>query len=122
VRTAFSAALGPHAARWTRGAAEAPPAGFVLGPGALRLWAVAAGHTDQAGYVLRTAGSDGAVHRAGGAQLARLGLVAVSLAQHPGPGWRVTSRRRLRRLVEVLGEPPDDAGSAWPLQGAAAPS
>jgi len=54
VRTAFSAVLAPYAERWTRGANEAPPTGFGLSPGGLRLWAVAAGRTDDAGYVLGT--------------------------------------------------------------------
>lgn len=114
VRTAFSAALAPHAHRWMRGANEVPPAGFALTPGGLRLWAVAAGRYDGAGYLLGTAAPDDAVHRAGGAQLARLGLAATSLQQRPGPGWRITSLKRLRRLAEVVGEPPAGAGPDWP--------
>jgi len=112
VRTAFSAALAPHAARWMRGANEVPPLGFVLSPGGLRLWAVASGWADGAGYVLRTAAPDDAVHLAAGAQLARLGLAAVSLSHRPG--WRITSLKRLRRLAEMVGEPPRDAGPDWP--------
>lgn len=114
VRTAFSTALAPHAERWMRGANEAPPPGFGLSPGGLRLWAVATGRYDGAGYLLGTAASDDAVHVAGGAQLARLGLAASSLQQRPGPGWRITSLKRLRRLAEVVGESPDAAGPDWP--------
>ncbi|MBE7190261.1 MAG: hypothetical protein INR67_18375, partial [Jatrophihabitans endophyticus] len=53
-----------------------------------------------------------------GAALARLGVAAVSLARsrsgRGGPGWRVTSGRRLRRLVELVGPPPPGAGDDWP--------
>lgn len=126
-RTAFRAELRPHADRWTRGANLVPPAGLVLAPGGLRLWAVAAGRPDDVGYLLATspaghprvgagtpAAPDDPVHLAGGAQLARLGLAAVSLSQRGGPGWRVTSAKRIRRLAELLGAAPDGAAAAWP--------
>jgi len=112
VRTAFSTALAPHAARWMRGANEAPPPGFELSPGGLRLWAIAAGRADDAGHVLETAAAGDPLHVAAGAQLARLGLAAVSLSQHPG--WRITSVKRLRRLAELVGEPVPGAGRDWP--------
>jgi hypothetical protein len=115
VRTAFHPRLVEPAARWTRGAVEGPPAGFVLSPGGLRLWAIAAGSRDDAGYLLATAEPDDPVHVAGGAQLSRLGLAAVSIGLRGGPGWRVTSVKRIRRLAELLGEPPDSGESAWPL-------
>jgi hypothetical protein len=120
VRTEFTTELAVHAARWTRGANEGPPPGFSLSPGGLRLWAIASGRMDQAGYVLATADADEtvrrpeAIHQAAGAQLARLGLAAVSLSLRGGPGWRITSARRLRRLAELLGEPPDGVGVDWP--------
>ncbi len=119
VRTAVTPDLASSAARWTRGANQGLPADFGLGAGGLRLWAVAAGHRDEAGYLLLTAGPVPAgardpIHSAAGAALARLGVAAVSLSQRPGPGWRVTSVRRLRRLVELIGEPPDGGRDAWP--------
>jgi hypothetical protein len=117
VRTAFAAALTPRAAAWTRGANEMPPAGLELTAGGLRLWAIAAGRPDEAGFLLGTASADDAVHRAGGAQLSRIGLAGVSIARGGGPGWRITSVRRLRRLVELLGEPPRGGASAWPRLG-----
>jgi len=115
VRTRFSPELLPDAARWTRGANEGPPAGFSLSAGGLRLWAVTAGRREDAGYLLGTAEPDDAVHLAAGAQLSRLGVTAVSIAQRGGPGWRVTSLKRLRRLVEMLGAPPPGGEQAWPL-------
>jgi hypothetical protein len=114
VRTAFSPALTEHAGRWTRGANVGLPAGFGLSAGGLRLWAIAAGRRDEAGYLLATPEPDDALHRAAGAQLARLGVAAVSLGPRGGPGWRVTSARRLRRLVELLGPAPAGAESDWP--------
>jgi hypothetical protein len=114
VRTVFSPDLVPAALRWTHGANEAPPAGFGLTAGGLRLWAVAAGRGDDIGYLLATAESDDIVHMSGGAQLSRLGVAAVSIGVRGGPGWRITSAKRLRRLAELLGEAPPGAGSDWP--------
>jgi hypothetical protein len=114
VRTAFTATLEPHAAAWTRGANEGPPAGFELTAAGLRLWTIAGGRHDDAGYLLGTAEPDDAVHRAGGAQLSRLGVAAVSIVQRGGPGWRVTSLKRVRRLAELVGAAPDGSGNNWP--------
>jgi hypothetical protein len=114
VRTAFTPALSDAASRWRRGANEGLPGGFQLGAGGLRLWAVAVGRRDDVGYLLATAEPDDPIHRAAGAQLARLGVAAVSLAQRGGPGWRITSARRLRRVVELLGPAPAGGEDDWP--------
>jgi len=117
VRTDFAPELVDEAARWSRGADERPPVELRISAGALRLWAISSGRMDQAGYVFatsRAADVDDAVHQAAGSQLARLGLAAASLANRGGPGWRITSARRLRRLAELVGQPPDGAGSDWP--------
>lgn len=116
-RTAFHRDLIDAATRWTRGANEAAPPGFALTPGGLRLWTIAAGHPDDVGYLLATADPDDPVHFVGGAQLSRLGVAAVSISSRGGSGWRVTSVKRTRRLVELLGEPPAGAEGAWPLTG-----
>ncbi|HEU5267925.1 MAG TPA: hypothetical protein VFU35_14545 [Jatrophihabitans sp.] len=113
VRTGFCAALFPLAQRWTRGAGQRLPTGFQLRAGGLRAWAIAAGHTDEGGYLLATSSDDDPIHQAAGAQLARLGVAAISIGRRGGPGWRVTSTRRLRRLVELLGPPPSPAAD-WP--------
>ncbi|MEO8889601.1 MAG: hypothetical protein ABI301_00410 [Jatrophihabitantaceae bacterium] len=114
VRTAFTTALVPAAQRWTRGANQEPPPGFALEAGGLRLWAMTAGRPDDAGYLLATDEPDDAVHMVGGAQLSRLGLAAVSISYRGGPGWRVTSAKRIRRLVELVGPAPDGAAGDWP--------
>ncbi|MCW2524569.1 MAG: hypothetical protein JWO63_2904, partial [Frankiales bacterium] len=53
-----------------------------------------------------------------GAQLARLSVAAVGVGVgvRPGPGWRVTSVKRLRRLAELVGEGPPGCGSDWPTE------
>lgn len=114
VRTPFRSDLVAAAQRWTRGALLAPPPGLVLSPGALRLWAVAAGRVDDVGYLLGTPALDHPVHRAGGAQLAAVGLAAVSIGERGGPGWRITGIKRVHRLGELVGEPPDGAERDWP--------
>lgn len=114
VRTPFRSDLVAPARRWTRGALTAPPPGLVLSPGGLRLWAIAAGRMADAGYLLGTSALDHPTHRAAGAQLAAVGLAAVSVGGRGGPGWRITGIKRVRRLGELLGEAPDGAGRDWP--------
>jgi hypothetical protein len=115
VRSQIAGSLREQAARWTRGASLRVPADLALSAAGLRLWAIAAGRTDEAGYLLSTAGEraeDSSVHRAAGRQLVQLGVPAANLIGRGGPGWRVTSAKRLRRLAELLGDPP--AGADWP--------
>jgi hypothetical protein len=114
VRTAFTNRLTPVAARWLRGANQGPPPGFALNAAGLRLWALANGRSDPAGYLLGTARSDDVIHSAAGAQLSRLGVAAVSVSARGGPGWRVTSLKRIRRLAELLGAAPEGGAPDWP--------
>jgi len=114
VRTEVAPALATAAARWTRGASLRPPADLLLTASGLRLWALASGRRDETGFLLGMAEPDGDLHRSGGAQLARLGVTAVDVGLRGGPGWRVTSAKRLRRLAELVGHAPDGAGEHWP--------
>lgn len=116
VRSAVTPALMHAAARWTRGASLRAPVDLMLTAFGLRLWAIASGRRDESGYLLCTAEPDGELHRAGGAQLARLGVAAVDVGVRGGPGWRVTSAKRLRRLAELVGHAPDGAGADWPCE------
>lgn len=115
VRTEFTDVLSGHAARWTVGASMRPPAKLTLTASGLRLWALAAGKVDDAGYLLLMDSPDPVLHRRAGGELARLGVAAVDVGVRIGPGWRVTSARRLRRLAELVGEAPLGASGDWPL-------
>jgi hypothetical protein len=116
VRTDFRAVLLPIAVTWARGAVKAPPRGFVLNGPRLRLWVVAAGRSDEHGYVLPLGEADLASWETVGAALAAAGLAATLLgARGGGPAYRVTGRRRLLRLAELVGEPPEGADPRdWP--------
>jgi hypothetical protein len=114
VRTEITPRLGPQAVRWTRGAALRPPADLALTASGLRLWAIAAGRAEEAGYLLRMADPDGPLHRIAGGQLARLGVTAVEVGSRAGTGWRISSVKRLRRLAELIGAPPAGCGPDWP--------
>jgi hypothetical protein len=114
VRTEFNADLATQAGRWTRGASLRLPVDLSLSASGLRLWAIAAGRADDAGYLLGLADSHGEMHRAAGSQLARLGVAAIDVGVRGGPGWRVTSAKRLRRLAELVGSSPAGAGPDWP--------
>ncbi|MGX7681370.1 hypothetical protein ACSMXN_20990 [Jatrophihabitans sp. DSM 45814] len=114
VRTEITDRLVAEAARWTRGASLRLPVDLTLSPSGLRLWAIATGRSDEAGYLLGVAEPDGELHRAAGSQLAKLGVAAVEVGMRGGPGWRVTSLKRLRRLAELVGEAPPGAGNDWP--------
>lgn len=114
VRTQFAERLVDHAARWIRGATPRVPADLALTASGLRLWAIATGQLSESGYLLGMSDPDGPLHRAAGGQLARLGVAAVDVRLRAGPGWRITSARRLRRLAELLGRSPDGADGNWP--------
>lgn len=114
VRTAFRADLTAAAGRWTRGAHTAPPADLALTVGGLRLWAIATGRRDDAGYLLGTGPTDQPTYRSAGSQLARLGLAAVGVGERGRPGWRITGAKRLRRFAELLGEAPAGSDGHWP--------
>jgi hypothetical protein len=116
VRTPFVRTLLPLAERWVRGAVKAVPARWSLDGTRLRLWAIAAGQADEHGYLLRLGHSDIAVWEPAGAALAAAGLPASFVgARTDGPAYRLVGRRRMARLREYIGEPPDGApAGGWP--------
>jgi hypothetical protein len=116
VRTDFRPELLPLTAKWARGAMKVPPQGFVLTGPRLRLWAIAAGRRDEYGYLFTLGESDEQGWVATGAALARAGLPATLIGPRAGgPAYRVTGQRRLRRLRELVGDPPDGATERdWP--------
>lgn len=113
-RTAMTGRLRPLEQRWRRGANETPPEDLRLTAAGLRLWAITSGTPDDVGFLLRTPAGEAMIHRAAGAVLARTGVAAVELGARGGPGWRISSARRLRRLAELVGAPPPGGEGQWP--------
>jgi hypothetical protein len=117
LRTAFRADLAEIAASWTRGAVKAVPIGLELDGAMLRLWALAAGRPDGRGYLLGLDPHAPDTHHPLAGALARAGLTPVLLgARAGGPAARLTGRRRLARLAELVGAPPHAVPlDAWPV-------
>ncbi|WSN11632.1 hypothetical protein OG792_01455 [Micromonospora sp. NBC_01699] len=116
VRTAYATTLAPLARSWLRGTAKRPPAGLHLNGRRLRLWVAAAGSPEPPGFLLGLGDAEESCWEAVGAALAAIGLPAVLLLSRAGgPAYRITGRRRLARLVELVGERPAAAPAAtWP--------
>lgn len=116
VRTAFRADLAALAAAWMRGAIKAVPEGLELDGHTLRLWAQAAGRRDGRGYAFGLDPHAPDTYEPLSAALARAGLTPVLLGPRGGgPAVRITGRRRVGRLVELVGAPPDGATpDTWP--------
>jgi hypothetical protein len=118
VRTAYSAALMPLAEAWTRGAVKRAPRGFLFDGRMLRLWVEAEGRREGSGaYVLPAGSTDEPGHEPIGAALAALGMGAqlVSPRGAGRPSYRIVGKRRLGRLIEMIGDPPRQAPPGiWP--------
>lgn len=118
VRTSYTRTLKPLAAAWLRGTEKRPPAGFHLNGRRLRLWLAAAGVAEPAGFLLRLGTADAGCRAAVGAALAAAGLAGEPLEPDAGgPAYRITGRRRLARLAELVGDrPPAAPVTAWPAR------
>jgi hypothetical protein len=116
VRTPFRSDLLPLAEEWTKEDEKFAPGRLTLEGGALRLWVLAAGRWAGSAYLL---GLDPAAPRTydtvRGA-LGNAGLPAtLQTGGDEGPGLRISGRRRLARLAELVGRPPAEAAeSQWP--------
>lgn len=122
IRTAFRADLIPLATAWTGGAVKAVPADLRLYGPALRLWVLAGGRRADSGggFLLgldpRAPDTHGPLSHAVG----HLGLLpparagALVGARAGGPAVRISGTKRLRRLAELVGEPPVGAETTWP--------
>jgi hypothetical protein len=114
VRTACAAALVGLAQAWTDDVGLRVPRGLQLDGRVLRLWAMAVGHRDGSAYVLPISGPDQVFRDAVGAALASVGLVA-QLVSRREVTFRIVGKRRLDRLVEMVGDPPKQAPpDIWP--------
>ncbi|MGS2615651.1 hypothetical protein ACVCAH_14180 [Micromonospora sp. LZ34] len=117
VRTSYTRALKPLAATWLRGTVKRPPAGFHLNGRRLRLWLAAAGVAEPTGFLLRLGAADAECQATVGAALAAAGLAGALAAEAGGPAYRITGRRRLARLAELVGDrPPTAPVTAWPAR------
>ncbi|MFG3709449.1 hypothetical protein [Micromonospora sp. NPDC047730] len=116
VRTSYARTLKPLAVAWLRGSGKRPPAGFHLNGRRLRLWLAAAGVAEPPGYLLRLGVADEECWEPVGGALAAVGLSGALLGPADGgPAYRITGRRRLARLAELVGDPPPAAPpTAWP--------
>lgn len=115
VRTAFHADLTSLARAWHRGAVKAVPHGFELAGPLMRTWVLASGWCASSGYLLGLDPRARQTHAPLVGALVRLGLAgAVVGARTTTPAVRVSGRRRLARLAELIGHPPTAAERAWP--------
>ncbi|KFU80791.1 hypothetical protein SAMN04489729_5536 [Amycolatopsis lurida] len=124
VRTPFRVDLLPLEQRWNRGEEKVLPEGFRLDGAMLRMWALAAGSPQGNGYLLALDPEAPETHERLITALAQLGVRRITaLAQLGVPAkaqkgeealLRVTGRRRLAHVLELIGDAPAGAEPAWP--------
>lgn len=117
VRTAVDARLAVVAAAWTRGAVKTVPPQWVPGPRELRAWTLAAGEPEADRYLLGLDPHAPDTHSPLASALMRVGIAPALIGTRGSrPALRISGRRRLTRLVENVGEPPEgvEALAAWP--------
>lgn len=116
VRTPWLQQLRGVADGWTRGAVKVPPQGWELDGARLRWWCLAAGTAGPAMYTLALGANDERAWPAVGASLAAAGVPGLLVGPRAdGPAYRIVGQRRLRRLRELVGDPPPDApADGWP--------
>ena len=117
VRTAVTPSLLTLAAEWTRGAVKMVPPRWLPGPRELRAWTLAAGNPEGDHYLLGLDPHAPDTHSPLASALMRVGIAPTLIGTRGGrPALRISGRRRLSRLVENVGEPPDGAEALplWP--------
>lgn len=117
VRTAVDDRLLKIAADWTRGAVKTVPPDWLPGPRELRAWTLAAGSPEAERYLLGLDPHAPDTHSQLASALMRIGIAPTLIGTRGAhPALRISGRRRLSRLVETVGQPPDgaDAEAAWP--------
>lgn len=117
VRTAIDPRLLGIAAEWTRGAVKTVPNQWLPGPRELRAWTLAAGSPEADRYLLGLDPHAPDTHSPLASALMRVGIAPTLIGTRGArPALRISGRRRLLRLVENVGEPPDgvEALAAWP--------
>jgi hypothetical protein len=117
VRTAVDPRLCGIAAEWTRGAVKTVPPLWLPGPRELRAWTLAAGTPESDRYLLGLDPHAPDTHSPLASALMRIGIAPTLIGTRGArPALRISGRRRLSRLVENVGEPPDgaEALAEWP--------
>jgi len=117
VRTAVDASLRSIAADWTRGAVKTVPPMWLPGPRELRAWILAAGVPEADRYLLGLEPHAPDTHSPLASALMRVGIAPTLIGTRGArPALRISGRRRLSRLVENVGEPPEvaEALAFWP--------
>ncbi|MFD6896786.1 hypothetical protein ACFWB0_19870 [Rhodococcus sp. NPDC060086] len=119
VRTADGPELVPLATAWSRGGIKYVPIGWVPNAGALRIWFLAAGRMEVEGerYVLGLDPDAPGTHVPLSEALMLAGIAPTLISPHGAPpGLRVSGPRRISRLDESIGAPPDhpEARAIWP--------
>ncbi len=117
VRTAPDTRLLGIASAWTRGAVKTVPPAWLPGPRELRAWTLAAGSPEADRYLLGLDPHAPDTHSALASALMRIGIAPTLIGTRGArPALRISGRRRLSRLVENVGDPPDgaEAVASWP--------
>lgn len=118
VRTALDVRLVAIALEWTRGAVKTVPAQWLPGPRELRSWTLAAGSPEADDrYLLGLDPHAPDTHAALASAMMRVGIAPTLIGTRGArPALRISGRRRLSRLVENVGEPPEapEALALWP--------
>jgi hypothetical protein len=117
VRTAVEVGLRPIAVEWTRGAVKTVPPLWLPGPRELRAWILAAGVPEADRYLLGLDPHAPDTHSPLASALMRVGMAPTLIGTRGArPALRISGRRRLSRLVENVGEPPEVAEALpfWP--------
>ncbi len=117
VRTAADRRLVTMATEWTRGAVKTVPPHWLPGPRELRAWTLAAGTPEADRYLLGLDPHAPDTHSPLALAMMRVGIAPTLIGTRgTRPALRISGRKRLSRLVENVGEPPDhlDAFELWP--------
>lgn len=117
VRTAMDPRLVAIAAEWTRGAVKTVPPQWLPGPRELRAWTLASGTPESGRYLLGLDPHAPDTHSPLASAMMRVGIAPTLIGTRgTHPALRISGRRRLSRLVENVGEPPDgaEALAQWP--------
>jgi hypothetical protein len=116
VGTPWRADLLGVADQWSAGAVKRPPAGWVLDGSRLRWWCLSAGQLVGGMYTLALGASDEHAWVAIGSALAAAGVPGALVGPRAdGPAYRIVGRRRLVRLLELVGDPPAGVpADSWP--------